>query len=308
MAKAKINDKRFEKPIEYYMDDRLKHNLDNNIIPDLREKRDKDYFMVVDGEERAGKSTLAFQIGKYVDPTLNLDRVVFNAEDFRKKAMNAKKGECIIFDEAFVGLSSRASLSGVNKTLVSMMMQVGQKNLFFIIVMPTFFLLDRYVAIWRSRSLVHVYESKGKRGYFKVYNRAKKKLLYLRGKQTYSYLTRGKYKIETSFKGRFYGKFALGDENEEKRYRKKKEEAFREGESTPMSAGQVKYKEQRNLAIYLMRKVSEMTYEEISNYMRDYGIELSRAQVGQICSRFGDKESKNELKPKEEEKEEENEE
>lgn len=289
MARVKIDDKKFEEPIEYYIDDRLKKNLKEKIIPDLQ-KRDKDCFLAIDGKEGSGKSTLALQIGKYVDPTLNLDRICFNAEDFRKQVLNAKKGQCIIFDEAFVGLSSRASMSGVNKALVSMMMQQRQKNLFVIIVLPTFFLLDIYAALWRTRNLIHVYESKGKRGYFRVYNSKKKKLLYLRGKKTYSYLTKGKYKVETSFRGRFYGKFALGDDKEEEIYRRKKEQALRETESNPMSSGQIKYRNQRNLLLYILRKETKMTYEEISNYLNEYDLEISRAQVGQICSKFGDKE------------------
>ena len=94
-------------------------------------------------------------------------------------------------------------------------MQIRQKNLFVIMVLPTFFVLDKYVALFRSRALIHVYECKKKRGYFKVYNQKKKKLLYLLGKATYSY-SGAKWSIKTRFKGRFYGVFALGDEEMEK--------------------------------------------------------------------------------------------
>jgi len=303
MALASIKDKRFNEPIKYHIDDRLKGNLDNKIIPDLQ-KKDKDCFIAVDGAEGAGKSTLALQLGKYVDPTLTLDRVCFDSEDFRRKVLHAKKGQCVVFDEAFVGLSSRASLSKVNTALVSMMMQARQKNLFVIIVLPTFFLLDKYVAIWRSRSLIHVFESGGRRGYFKVYNRKKKKLLYLKGKQTYSYLTKGKNKIETSFRGRFYGKFALGGEKEEEKYRKRKEEALRQSESNPMTAGQVKYREQRDMILFLLRKHTKMTYQELENLLGDYDLSLSYVQIRNICAKFGDKGDKEEKEKKEEPKEE----
>lgn len=287
MATAIINDKRFDEPIKYYIDERLKNNIDNKIIPDLQ-KKDKDCFIAIDGNEGSGKSTIALQVGKYADPTLTLDRVVFNAEDFRKKILDAKKGQCVIFDEAFTGLASTTSISKVNNTLKNLMMQMRQKNLFVIIVLPSFFLLDKYAAIWRTRSLIHVYESGGRRGYFKVYNRKKKKKLYLFGKKSYSYLTSGKNKVETSFRGRFYGKFALGGEKEEKKYRKMKEQALKETESNPMTAGQVKYRNQRNLALFLLRKVSNMTYEEMSNFLSEYDLEISRAQIAQICSKFGD--------------------
>lgn len=288
MAKIEINDPKFEKPISYYMDDRLKHNLDEKVIKTLQ-KKDKDFFLAIDGREGSGKSTLALQIGKFVDPTLNLSRVVFNAEDFRRVIYDAKKGQCVIFDEAFTGLSSRASLSGINKTLIGLMMQMRQKNLFVIIVLPTFFLLDKYVAIFRANVLIHVYETGGNRGYFRLYNYRLKKYLYLIGKPLYSYAPS---KIRTRFKGRFYGVFALGGEKEEVKYRKKKVKALEDTEKNPMSAGQVKYREQRDIILYLLRKETKMTYHMLSNTLGDYDLEMSYAQISNICARFGDKQDK----------------
>lgn len=269
---------------EYYIEPKLKKTLDEKIIPSLQ-KKDKDCILALDGREGAGKSTLALQIGKYVDPTLTLSRVVFSPEDFKHAIFNAKKGQCVIYDEAFTGLSSRASLSAVNRYLVSLMMQMRQKNLFVIIVLPTFFLLDKYVALFRTRALIHVYESSGRRGYFKVYNPKLKKLLYLLGKQTYSYVP---HKVRTRFRGRFYGKFALGDEKEEDRYRKKKAKALEEVERNPMTASQVKYMEQRNILIYLMRKNYKLSYREIEEMLKEYDIEISYIQIRNICLKFGD--------------------
>jgi len=286
-----IYDKKQDQTIKYYLDRGLKRNL-NKIKKDLV-KKDRDYFLAIDGNEGSGKSTLALQIGKYVDPTLNLSRVVFDAESFREVIFKAKKGEVVVFDEAFTGLSSRASLSGINRALVSLMMQMRQKNLFVIMVLPTFFLLDKYVALFRARALIHVYETKGKdgsknRGYFKVYNQLKKKYLYLAGKPTYSY-SGSKWKIRTKFRGRFYGVFALGDSKMDEKYRKKKAKALESTEKAPMSAGQIKYREQRDVILYILRKTSKMTYEQLSNLLGDYDFDVSIAQIGQICSKFGDK-------------------
>lgn len=282
-----IYDKKQDIIIKYYLDPRLKRSMDEKIIPDLQ-KKDKDCFLAVDGNEGAGKSTLALQIAKYVDPTFNLSRVVFDAETFREAIYKAKKGQAIVFDEAFTGLSSRASLSGINRALISLMMQMRQKNLFVIMVLPTFFLLDKYAAIFRSRALIHVYESSGRRGYFKLYNQKLKKNLYLLGKATYSY-SGAKWKVNTSYKGRFYGVFALGDDKIDKKYRAKKAKALEMTEKTPMSAGQVKYKEQRDIALYLFRKQTDMTYEQMSNFFADYDFDISIAQIGHVCAKFGDK-------------------
>lgn len=287
MALVKIPDPKTGKIIEYHLDTRLKDNLDSKIIPSLL-KKDKDCFLCIDGKEGSGKSTLALQIGKYVDPTLDLSRIVFDAEAFRQAIFKAKKGQCIIFDEAFTGLSSRAALSGVNRTLVSLMMQMRQKNLMVIMVLPTFFMLDKYAALFRAKALIHVYENKGVRGYFRLYNSKLKKLLYLKGKKDYSYSH--KY-VRTRFKGRFYGKFALGSDELEKKYRKKKETALEATEKDPMTSKQIKYRNQRDIAIYLLRKTSQMTYRELETMLQDYDFDISFQQISKICGVFGDKEN-----------------
>ena len=245
--------------IEYFIDDRLKKNLDNRVIPAL-EQQDKDYVLWVDGREGSGKSWFAFQIGKAVDPSLNLSRVVFSPEEFRLAIFKAKKGQCIIYDEAFTGYSSRSSLSPVNRVLVSLAMQMRQKNLFIIIVLPTIFLLDKYMAMFRTKGLFHVFESKGRRGYFRFYNSRVKKYLILAGQKTMSY----KHKtVKTTFRGNFYGKFALGDEKVLKEYLKKKEKALMDSEKTSMTSSQVRFKEQRDLLIFLIRKQMKLSYRQL---------------------------------------------
>jgi len=278
---------------EYYIEPRLKKNLDEKIIPMLA-KKDKDFVLALDGKEGSGKSTFAFQIGKYIDPSLDLSRVVFDGESFRNVIFKAKKGQVVVFDEAFTGLSSRAALSSVNRALVSLMMQMRQKNLCVIMVLPTFFLLDKYVALFRARALIHVYESSGNRGYFRVYNTNLKKKLYLTGKKDYSY---GHKSVRTRFRGRFYGKFVLGDEKTELEYRNKKGKALEATQTNPMTSMQVRFREQRNLILYILRKQTNLTYRELENVLIDYDMDISYQQIAKICGSFGDKD-KEEAKEK----------
>lgn len=281
--------------IEYYMDDRLNSNLMNKIVPSLKDK-DKDCFLVIDGREGSGKSTLAMQIGKAVDPTLDLKRIVFSPDDFREAVYKAKKGQCIIYDEAFTGFSSRSSLGQINRVLVSLSMQMRQKNLMVIIVLPTIFLLDKYIATFRAKALIHVYESKGRRGYFRVYNYKSKKLLILLGQKTFSYSSKF---ARTNFRGRFYGKFALGDEKIDKLYRDKKEKALKDTEKTSMTVSQIKYREQRDLIIYLLRKQTQMKYRAMQELFEEYDFLIDFSQIGKICGKFGDKQADLEInKPK----------
>jgi hypothetical protein len=302
MANIIIKDEKYEvknkKQLTYFMEDRLKLNLDDKVIPALQQK-DKDILLIIDGHEGVGKSYLGFQIARYIDPTFNLNRVVFNAEDFRQAILKAKKGQVVIYDEAFTGLSARSSLSGVNKVLVSLMMQMRQKNLCVILILPTLFLLDKYAGIFRSKALIHVFEVKGTRGYFRVYNQKLKKLLYLFGSKTYNYapkIGQGKKKLFTRFRGRFYGVFALGDEDIEKDYRERKMKALEDTEKDPMTSAQVKFRQQRDTCIYLLRKEMKMSYRKLAEYLTNYDFDISFAQIRSICARFGDKESKEELK------------
>ena len=261
-----------EPEITYFLDDRLKKNLDRQI--ENLDKKDKDFLMVVDGREGSGKSTLSLQIGKYVDNTLDLSRVCFTPEEFRQAIFSATKGQCVIYDEAFTGLSSRSAVSKINKMLVSLMMQMRQKNLFVIIVLPTFFQLDKYVAMFRAKSLLHVYENKGRRGYFLGFNHNKKKALYLKGTKEYTY----RY-VRTDFKGRFYGVFALGGKDD--KYRDKKGEALEKTESEPEQES--KYRTQRKSLLvnwYLEKKEKEkMSQEAFCEYIKPFGIDLDRKSI-----------------------------
>lgn len=182
----------------------------------LIEKKDKDWVILIDGYEGAGKSTFGMQMGKFIDPTLDISRVCMTADEFKQTIIDAKKGECVIYDEAVTGLTSGDSVSRIGKLLKSMMMQMRQKNLFVIVILPTVFELNTYAAMSRAKSLFHIYESGGRQGYFVGYNRASTRLLYLKGKKTRS------YKVRSWFRGRFYGKYPINEEE----YRKKKGEAL----------------------------------------------------------------------------------
>jgi len=196
---------------EYYMDGIHQENLDTakKII-----RKDWDMLFIYDGAEGSGKSVKAMQDAFYCDPTLTLERVIFTPATFRKAIMSAKPYQAVIYDEAYTGLSSRASMSMINRALISMLAEIRQKNLFVFVVMPCFFDLDKYVALWRARALIHVHtEGNFQRGYFKFYNKTKKKDLYINGKKFYSY-----HKPLPNFIGRFTNYYPL----DEKAYKEKK--------------------------------------------------------------------------------------
>lgn len=202
-------------PYEYYMDGYLKSNLD---IAKSAIKKDWDMVFVIDGAEGAGKSVKAMQGAFYCDPTLTNENITFSPKQFRQAITNSDQYQAVVYDEAYTGLSSRATMSLINRTLVSMLAEIRQRNLFVFVVMPCFFDLDKYVALWRSRALIHVYTAENfARGYFAFYNVERKKQLYIHGKKYYSY---------AKPKPNFYGRFTNYYPVDEKAYRLNKRNAL----------------------------------------------------------------------------------
>jgi len=214
----------------YYLDGYLKANLDT-VAKDIR--KDYDAFINVTGREGFGKSTLAFQIAMYLDPTFCLDRVVFTDEQFIKAVEDAEQYQAIVFDETMGYLGSRGAMSKFNRSLIKVMSEMRFRNLIIILCIPSFFELDKYPAIHRSTGLVHVY----KRGRFGSYDYAKKKNLYLFGKKSYSYA------VSPTFIGCFVKYFPFDKEE----YEKKKRQAMEEYKQTKTT--EHRWKMQRNLLV-----------------------------------------------------------
>ena len=236
-------------PNEYYMDGYLNQNLTTakEII-----RKDWDMIFAVDGPEGSGKSVLTQQMAFFCDPSLTVDRIVFTPQELRKAVVTAKPYQAIVYDEAYTGLSSRATMSMINRTLISMLAEIRQRNLFIFVVMPCFFDLDKYVALWRSRGLFHVYTGdKFQRGYFSFYNVDRKKDLYIHGKKFYSYS-----KPKSNFIGRFVNYYTV----DEKEYKKKKRNSLLDREKKKEE--KAKYDEiQQNMFIRLAEMSDEIPHK-----------------------------------------------
>ena len=65
----------------------------------------------------------------------------------------------------------------------------------------------------------------------------------------------------------------------------------------------VKYRAQRDIMIYVLRKELKLSYKKIETILNDYEFDISYVQIRNICSRFGDKEAKEEAEKIDKEKE-----
>lgn len=227
----------------FYMDGYLQANIDEakRVI-----RKDFDMVFCVDGTEGGGKSVLAMQIAKYCDPTFNLDRVCMTSKEFTDAIMKAEKYQAVIYDEAYTGLSSKDTMGSVNKAICQMLAEIRQKNLFVFIVMPTFFDLTKYVALWRSRALIHVYLHNGfERGYYRFFNTERKKEMYVYGKKTYNY---------NAQKPNFIGSFTKFYTVDEEAYRQKKFKALQMKERQGNKYGDMAIDKIRKLCYHVHRK------------------------------------------------------
>lgn len=261
------------KPTNLYVDERLYNAIEKKIKKRIQRK-DQDLVWIIDGKERSGKSTFAMQLAKILDPDFNLNQVCMTPEEFTKAVTKAKKGDCIVYDEAFTGLSSRGSLTEINRMLVSLMMEMGQKNLYILIVMPTFFMLDKYVALFRAHGLFHIYEKNGKRGFWTFFNNKKKNLLYLLGKKLFSY-----NKPRSKTMGRFANQYVISEED----YRQKKRETL--NKKSRLTKYQV-IQGQRNGLIYLLYRKFNLTQFQISALFKEIGYTLAQNSISEIITEF----------------------
>jgi hypothetical protein len=284
-------DKRYEKErIGYYMDEFLAMNLMG--IPRYLDKA-WDVVGIVSGhgKVRIGKSTAAQQVAYFVawllaggkmaqdpftkkwyiskappkDVNFNLeDNIVFSPEGLMKKASDLYKkygrNQVIIYDEGRAGLDSASAMQAINKAMQDFFQECGMYGHVIIIVLPNFFKLHEDYAVNRSLFLIDVYADKNlRRGFFNFYNEVQKEWLFYMGKKKIGSTL--KYSdSHPSFSGRFTQFLPLDKD----KYEEAKREALKQKE---LRNTERKWKKQRDAALYLYRKLSGMTHEEIAKEM-----------------------------------------
>jgi len=237
-------------------------------------KKDRDWHSVIDGEEGVGKSVFAQQVALYLDPNFTLDNIIFTADQFLKKIKdpNTKPGTAIVLDEAFNAANARASMSEVNRSMAGVATEMRQKNLFILIVLPSFFDLDRYFALWRCKCLFHLYFNENEDRRYIIFPKNQKKLLYLNGKKTYNYS-----KPRSPFPPCVFPHLYVVDEEE---YREKKGNAFAK---RAVSHQARKWLLQRNAYIMHLIMKYKLKQEEVCKIPEKNGVDaVTQQQISVI--------------------------
>jgi hypothetical protein len=186
-----------DSPDGIYLDGYLKEKLDN--VLEIQRKG-WDAVMLIDGRERSGKSTLAMTCANYVSKEkFTMNNFAKGIEDAKQKLKSLPDHSWLFIDEGSLVFNSKESRNKENVELQNIMDVVGQKNMIFIVVLPSVFDLTRPLACRRSLFLLHVFvDEKWTRGRFAYYGEEKKEMLYVEGKKNYN-----KYTIDPEWSGSF---------------------------------------------------------------------------------------------------------
>jgi hypothetical protein len=167
------------------------------VLEDLKEfpKHDWDNVILVTGREGDGKTNFVLLASYYLDQTVNADRWVYNSKQFEEliDKDDLPPGSNIIWDESdeLAGSSSNAIINIIKRKLK----RIRYKNYTIWLITPTFFDMNVYNAVFRTRCLFDVYaeprrnKETGKfepnRGRVKFYSYDTKRQLYFKGKEKY---------------------------------------------------------------------------------------------------------------------------
>lgn len=151
-------------------------------------KKGWDVIFLIDGIEGCGKSTLSFICGWYItEGKLTLTNICEGSSNAVDKLRTLPDGSVLIIDEGSLLFASKDVMRKEQRRLEKVLQVIRQKQMCLIIVAPSFFNLNRYVSVDRTRFLLHVYTDRNlQRGRFTYFSQKKKNLLYSIGKKNYN--------------------------------------------------------------------------------------------------------------------------
>jgi len=190
---------------DLYLDGLLKKKLD---FGKKQIKKNNDVVGIVCGDEGSGKSTLAGNVMEYMtDGEFNPITNMIGAEDINSvmaKIEDTPNGGSVLFDEGNSFFLSTETMKKEQRNLHKLFSIFRQKNLFVLIVAPSFFRLNSYFALDRSRFLLKTYLRNGERGCFEYYGDKRKSKLYRIGKATHDFSA-----VAPNIRGKFTKCYAL---------------------------------------------------------------------------------------------------
>jgi len=123
----------------------VKHRINDN---------NRNWLGVFCGETGSGKTYSSLRLAQNIDDSFNIKKVVFNMQEFMAllNSGTLKKGDCIVFDEAGVGIPAREWYTISNKAIGYLLQTFRNMNLAVIFTVPNISYIDG-----QARGLFHNY-------------------------------------------------------------------------------------------------------------------------------------------------------
>jgi rubrerythrin len=133
-------------------------------------KTDRDFVVLIGGYEGVGKSTLAILLAMITCKGFDIRKdIIYTLEDLEKRLKTVPKYHTLILDEAVEIAFSRKAMHKHQKEIIQIFMQIRQKNLCFIMLIPNIGDIDKYFREHRASRWIEV----TKRGEFIVHEKIK---------------------------------------------------------------------------------------------------------------------------------------
>ena len=224
-------------------------------------------WLIAGGKMQQNQITGKWFVSKKPDKEVHFnleENIVFSPEGLMKKAAELYKkygnNQIIIYDEGRAGLDSASAMQAINRAMQDFFQECGMYGHVIIIVLPNFFKLHEDYAVNRSLFLIDAYADRAlRRGFFNFYNEIQKEWLFYMGKKKIG--SSLKYSdSRPSFSGRFTPFLPL----DKQKYEDAKREALKQKE---LRNTERKWKKQRDAAIYLLRKIGELSIDDTAKEM-----------------------------------------
>jgi len=115
-----------------------------------RLKSGRNFIVIIHGPTGSGKSYLALKIAEVLDPTFNIDRVIFDPSDFFDLVEKLPKRAWLVFDESGAILDARRFMTVVNCVVSYVLETFRYKQICVIFTVPNLKMIDSNV-----RRLMH---------------------------------------------------------------------------------------------------------------------------------------------------------
>jgi hypothetical protein len=232
---------------------------------------DGDLMLVVDGEEGKGKSTLARQLAKLLDPKFDHTKIHYDTDAFTQAHFKGYKWEALVLDESKADLDRKRTMAAKQVEFTGFLSQSRQAHKIAIIVLPSIHDLNAYLAEHRAKCLIHVYANKGRNlGFYRYYNRKCIKDIFIKGHKYRSYPT----------KPCFAGRFGKAEPVDLEAYNARKWEAFQRYNATdPAKAKMYSWEEWKELYIKAqIKKWPELKGKSKGLTVKDFCISLGTSK------------------------------